>query len=97
MTSSVQAGFVANMQDVAPRYAGILFGLANTAGCAAGILGTTLVGFMIKQTHSWSTVFQLMTALYVVGTICWLALCSGDTLFPLVPTTTMKQNDDNTD
>ena len=34
-----QAGFVANMSDIAPRHAGRLFGLCNTFGSLAGILG----------------------------------------------------------
>jgi ACS family sodium-dependent inorganic phosphate cotransporter/ACS family sodium-dependent inorganic phosphate cotransporter-like MFS transporter 9 len=36
-----QAGFVANMSDIAPRHAGILFGLCNTFGSLAGILGVS--------------------------------------------------------
>ena len=36
-----QAGFVANMSDVAPRHAGLLFGLCNTFGSLAGILGVS--------------------------------------------------------
>lgn len=36
-----QAGFVANMSDIAPRHAGVLFGLCNTFGSLAGILGVS--------------------------------------------------------
>jgi ACS family sodium-dependent inorganic phosphate cotransporter/ACS family sodium-dependent inorganic phosphate cotransporter-like MFS transporter 9 len=36
-----QAGFVANMSDIAPRHAGTLFGLCNTFGSFAGILGVS--------------------------------------------------------
>lgn len=36
-----QAGFVANMSDIAPRHAGLLFGLCNTFGSFAGILGVS--------------------------------------------------------
>ena len=73
------------LKAVRPRaLAGIPFGLANTAGCAAGMLSTTMVGFIVKETQSWVPVFQLMGVLYLVGTACWLALCSGDTIFPKV-------------
>jgi hypothetical protein len=32
---------VANMSDIAPRHAGVLFGLCNTFGSLAGILGVS--------------------------------------------------------
>lgn len=35
-TSLGQAGFVANMSDIAPRQAGQMFGLCNTFGSLAG-------------------------------------------------------------
>lgn len=40
-TPAGQAGFVANMSDIAPRHAGLLFGLCNTFGSFAGILGVS--------------------------------------------------------
>lgn len=36
-----QAGFVANMSDIAPRHAGRLFGLSNTFGSLAGVVGVS--------------------------------------------------------
>ena len=35
-TSLGQAGFVANMSDIAPKHAGKMFGLCNTFGCLSG-------------------------------------------------------------
>jgi len=76
-----QAGYLANMQDIAPKYAGRLFGLANTAGSLAGILGTTVAGVLIEKTGSWAIVFQLMVGIYVIGLISWNTLCTAEVIF----------------
>ena len=57
-----QAGFVANTSDVAPpRLVGRLFGLANTFGSFAGILSTSLAGYL-----GFEWIFKV-TALVLVG------------------------------
>jgi len=63
MQAFSQAGYLANMQDIAPRYAGRLFGLANTAGSLAGVVGTAAVGIIVERTGSWTPVFQTMVRL----------------------------------
>ncbi|KAF2288559.1 hypothetical protein GH714_008548 [Hevea brasiliensis] len=40
LSSFSQAGFLLNMQDIAPQYAGFLHGIANSAGTFAAILST---------------------------------------------------------
>ncbi len=80
-TSLGQAGFVANMSDIAPRQAGKMFGLCNTFGSLSGILGVTAVGFIVEATKSFSPVFQLTAGMYVVGTIVWLLLATGERVF----------------
>lgn len=47
----------------------------------AGIVGVTAVGFIVEATKSFSPVFQLTAALYVIGTIVWLLLCTGERVF----------------
>ena len=76
-----QAGFVANISDIAPRHAGQLFGLCNTFGCLAAIAGVSTVGFVIQATGSFSAVFQLTAGLYVIGVLAWLSLCKGKPVF----------------
>ncbi|KAL5075493.1 hypothetical protein RYX36_014477 [Vicia faba] len=44
-----QSGLYSNHQDIAPRYSGILLGLSNTAGVLAGVLGTTLTGYILQH------------------------------------------------
>lgn len=80
-TSLGQAGFVANMSDVAPRAAGRMFGLCNTFGCLSGIVGVTAVGFVVEATGSFAPVFLLTAALYVIGTIVWNMYCTTEPLF----------------
>ncbi|KXZ57010.1 hypothetical protein GPECTOR_1g912 [Gonium pectorale] len=80
-TSLGQAGFVANMSDVAPRHAGMMFGLCNTFGCLSGIVGVTAVGFVVEATRSFAPVFLLTAALYVVGTVVWNVHCTADRVF----------------
>jgi len=80
-TSLGQAGFVANMSDIAPRQSGQMFGLCNTFGSLSGIVGVTAVGYIVEATHSFSAVFQLTASLYVIGTIVWLLLATGERVF----------------
>lgn len=80
-TSLGQAGFVANMSDVAPKQAGQMFGLANTFGSAAGILGVSATGFLVEMTGRFDAVFLLTSAMYVVGTIVWHIWCRTDAQF----------------
>lgn len=81
VTSLGQAGFVANMSDIAPDNAGQMFGLCNTFGSAAGILGVVAVGFVVEATGSFAPVFQLTAALYVAAVIAWNLLCTGERVF----------------
>jgi nitrate/nitrite transporter NarK len=76
-----QAGFVANMSDIAPSYAGQLFGLCNTFGSFAGILGVSAVGFIVQSTGSFDPVFKLTAAMYVAATLVWNVLCTGENVF----------------
>lgn len=76
-----QAGFVANMADIAPGNAGQMFGLCNTFGSLSGILGVSIVGYVVQLTGSFSPVFKITAALYVFGTIIWNLFCTGNVVF----------------
>ncbi|KAI8477407.1 MAG: hypothetical protein J3K34DRAFT_515747 [Monoraphidium minutum] len=81
VTSLGQAGFVANMSDIAPQNAGQMFGLCNTFGSAAGILGVVSVGLVVERTGSFAPVFQITAAMYVVAVAVWNLLCTGERVF----------------
>jgi len=80
-TAFSQAGYLANMQDIAPRYAGRLFGLANTAGSLAGVGGTAAAGIIIDRTGSFQLVFQLMVAVYLIGLLVYNTFCTAERIF----------------
>ncbi|KAJ9509779.1 hypothetical protein QJQ45_011622 [Haematococcus lacustris] len=80
-TSLGQAGFVANMSDIAPQHAGMMFGLCNTFGSLSGIIGVTAVGYIVQHTKSFSPVFQLTAALYVIGALVWQVFATADRVF----------------
>ncbi|GAX82959.1 hypothetical protein CEUSTIGMA_g10386.t1 [Chlamydomonas eustigma] len=80
-TSLGQAGFVANMSDIAPRHAGKMFGLCNTFGSLSGIIGVTAVGFIVEATKSFSTVFLMTAGMYIAATIAWNLMCTGEKVF----------------
>lgn len=81
VTSLGQAGFVANMSDIAPNQAGQMFGLCNTFGCLSGIAGVLAVGFVVETTGSFTPVFLITAGLYVVAVIAWNLLCTGERVF----------------
>lgn len=81
VTSLGQAGFVANMSDIAPKQAGQMFGLCNTFGCAAGILGVVAVGVVVEATGSFAPVFLMTAVMYVIAVIGWNLGCTGERVF----------------
>lgn len=75
------SGFASNHLDIAPRYAGALMGLSNTAGTMPGVIGVTVTGYILDATGSWALVFGIAAGLYVAGTIVWLLFAKGEELF----------------
>lgn len=73
--------FVTNMSDVAPRHAGRLFGLCNTFGSAAGILGVSAAGFIVEATGSFGLVFQITAALNILGAVVWNLFATAEKQF----------------
>eukprot|EP01025_Chloroclados_australasicus_P039277 TRINITY_DN4059_c0_g2_i1.p1 TRINITY_DN4059_c0_g2~~TRINITY_DN4059_c0_g2_i1.p1 ORF type:complete len:491 (+),score=64.78 TRINITY_DN4059_c0_g2_i1:26-1474(+) len=75
------AGFLANMSDIAPKNAGELFGLSNTFGSMAGILGVGLVGWLVEKTGSFKSVFLVTGGIYIFSLIVWMTLCRTEQFF----------------
>lgn len=61
------AGLGSNHQDLAPRYAGILFGITNASASIAGCAGIMATGLLLDATHSWSSIFGIAAGIYCVG------------------------------
>lgn len=73
--------FVTNMSDIAPRQAGRLFGLCNTFGSAAGIIGVSAAGFLVESTGSFGMVFKITALLNIIGTLVWTSFATAERQF----------------
>jgi len=71
-------GFASNHMDIAPKDAGLLMGMSNTAGTMPGILGVYISGLILAATESWTLVFYLAAAVNLVGLIFYQAFASGE-------------------
>jgi MFS transporter, ACS family, solute carrier family 17 (sodium-dependent inorganic phosphate cotransporter), other len=77
-TAIGMGGWGVNHLDVAPRYAGILMGISNTFATVPGIIGVALTGFVVQATGSFSGVFYLAAAVYLVGLVAFDLWASGE-------------------
>jgi ACS family sodium-dependent inorganic phosphate cotransporter len=74
----VTGGFVVNHMDIAPRHAGTLMGITNTAGTIPGIIGVYVSGLILAQTGSWALVFQVAGGVTLFGLVIFLLFSSGE-------------------
>ena len=75
-----QSGLYSNHQDIGPRYAGVLLGMSNTAGVFAGVLGSLATGYILQH-GSWSQVWDVAIALYLLGALVWNLFSTGEKIF----------------
>lgn len=86
-----RAGFAVNHMDIAPRYAGIVMGVSNTAGTLAGIIGVDLTGQLLEAAktnyadlsspESWRAVFFIPGLLCVFSSFIFLLFSTGERIF----------------
>ena len=74
-------GWGSNHMDIAPRHAGTLMGLTNTAGTLPGIIGVFISGLILEWTGSWILVFQVAAAINVFGLVFYLIFARTDPEF----------------
>ena len=77
----VTGGFAVNHMDIAPRHAGTLMGITNTAGTIPGIIGVYVSGLILELTGSWALVFQVAAGVTLVGLVVFLLFSSSRKLF----------------
>ncbi len=75
--AAVTGGFAVNHMDVAPKYAGTLMGITNTAGTIPGIIGVTITGMILEQTGSWALVFGVAGGIALFGLVFFLIFARG--------------------
>jgi ACS family sodium-dependent inorganic phosphate cotransporter len=73
-------GVSANHLDVAPRHAGVVFAAGNTAATLAGLLSVPLTGILLDSTDSWTLVFGVAAAHYMLGAMAWVSWSGGEVL-----------------
>ena len=76
----VTGGFAVNHMDVAPRHAGTLMGITNTAGTIPGIIGVFVSGLILQATGSWALVFQVAAGVTLFGLVFFLLFSTGKKL-----------------
>ncbi|OMO59100.1 Major facilitator superfamily [Corchorus olitorius] len=86
-----RAGFAVNHMDIAPRYAGILMGVSNTAGTLAGVIGVHLTGWLLEAAkvayadlsspESWRLVFCIPGFLCIFSSFAFLLFSTGERIF----------------
>ncbi|MEP3050097.1 MAG: ACS family MFS transporter [Erythrobacter sp.] len=72
------AGFFVNHMDIAPKHAGTLMGITNTAGTIPGIIGVTVSGWILQVTGSWALLFQVAAGVTLFGLVFYLWFGSGE-------------------
>ncbi|RUS68632.1 hypothetical protein EGW08_023606 [Elysia chlorotica] len=73
------AGYLSNHLDLAPRYAGLLFGITNTMATIPGIVAPIVASALTPEgtAEEWRNVFYLCTAVALLGVAIFVALADG--------------------
>ncbi|XP_035826364.1 sialin [Aplysia californica] len=75
-----RSGYTVNHLDLAPAYAGILFGITNTAATIPGMIAPLVAGAMTpnRSAEEWRSVFYVCGAVAAVGGIIYVILADGE-------------------
>ncbi|XP_013405236.2 sialin-like [Lingula anatina] len=79
-SSASVSTFAINPADIAPRFAGEIFGISNTLACFSGIISPNIVGALTPNgtREEWKWVFFITCAIYSFGTLFFLIFASGE-------------------
>ncbi|KAF6153477.1 hypothetical protein GIB67_027344 [Kingdonia uniflora] len=78
LKSFSHSGFLVNLQEIAPQYAGVLHGMSNTAGTSAAIIGTVGAGFFVELTGSFRGFLLFTSFLYFLSALFWNIFATGE-------------------
>ncbi|KAJ0260320.1 hypothetical protein HA466_0065400 [Hirschfeldia incana] len=81
LSSFSQAGFLLNMQDIAPEYASFLHGISNCAGTLAAIVSTIGTGYFVQWLGSFQAFLTVTAFLYFATTVFWILFATGERVF----------------
>ncbi len=74
------AGFASNHLDIAPKHAGVIFGISNTTASVPGIVGVALTGYLVDLTGSFASAFYVTAGVYLFGLAVYLLYGTGKRL-----------------
>ncbi|CAN1142377.1 Probable anion transporter 3, chloroplastic [Linum perenne] len=81
LSSFSQAGFLLNIQDIAPRCAGFLHGICNSAGTLAAIVSTIGTGYFVEWLGSFQAFLTVTAGLYFATAVFYNIYATGDQVF----------------
>ncbi|CAL1547223.1 unnamed protein product [Lymnaea stagnalis] len=83
-----RAGYVVNHLDLAPSYAGILFGITNTVATIPGMVAPVIAGALTpnRTAEEWKVVFYVCSAIAALGAVIYFILADGELQEWAVPT-----------
>ncbi|XP_048745500.2 sialin-like isoform X2 [Ostrea edulis] len=93
------SGFLINHMDIAPAYAGILFGISNSCGAISGFISPAAVGLITEKHQSrseWQKVFFIAAAVYLFSAFFYLIFGKGEPQNWAVEDTTLEMEELNT-
>ncbi|KXZ44588.1 hypothetical protein GPECTOR_65g206 [Gonium pectorale] len=69
-----RGGFSVNHMDIAPKYAGMVMGISNTAGTVSGVIGVAVTGYILDAFGGADNVMGWYTAHAVSAAVCGQAM-----------------------
>lgn len=93
--SFTKVGYMVNHVDIAPRYAGELFGFTNTFATVPGMISPTLVNSLTVNgtQEEWQKVFYIWAAIFAFGAVIFIIFGKGKVQSWAYGTTADKQSD----
>lgn len=81
LTGTQYSGYLVNHVDIAPKFAGILFGISNSLAAVTGFISPVVVGIITEEGQTraeWQIVFYVAAAIYFFGAIFFAIFSSGE-------------------
>ncbi|PNH07465.1 putative anion transporter 7 [Tetrabaena socialis] len=82
-----RGGFSVNHMDIAPKYAGMVMGISNTAGTVSGVIGVTVTGYILDMfggadnVQGWYMAHAVSAAICLQAMVVFNLFARGERLF----------------
>ncbi|KAL6047534.1 Solute carrier family 17 member 5 [Balamuthia mandrillaris] len=82
LAGATTSGYEASLADIAPSYAGILYGLSNGVAALPGVIGVSLTGWLVSHsTYPWLLAVSIPVCLNFVGGVLFSLWATARPLF----------------